>query len=136
MNDKIVLRAEFDKYPFFISFLEERFNDCALNNQMVFKLLTACEEIIVNIIRYSYKDKEKGNLEILFFCEDNLISITFIDDGIPFNPLEQAEADITKPIEEREAGGLGIFMVKQIMDEINYKYYDGKNILTIIKKIY
>ena len=64
-----------------------------------------------------------------------MVSITFIDSGVPFNPLEKPDPDVTLSVEERGIGGLGIFMVKKSMDDVQYSYDNGFNILTIYKRI-
>ena len=63
------------------------------------------------------------------------VILTFIDSGIPYNPLDKADPDVTLSAEEREIGGLGIFLVKKLMDEVNYQYSEGQNILTLRKNI-
>jgi anti-sigma regulatory factor (Ser/Thr protein kinase) len=68
-------------------------------------------------------------------AEPRAVLITFIDRGVPYDPLAQADPDITLSAEERQVGGLGIFMVKKLMDEMAYEYRDGKNILKIRKNL-
>ena len=63
------------------------------------------------------------------------VYVTFIDSGMPFDPLKKEDPDVTLPAEEREIGGLGIYMTKQAMDEVSYEYKDGQNILTLVKKL-
>ena len=92
----------------------------------------AAEEIFVNIAHYAY-NPEVGGVVIRISIDGN-VTIEFEDRGKPYNPLEKANPNINVPLEEREIGGLGVFMVKQIMDNVKYKYKDGKNILTIEKK--
>ena len=96
----------------------------------------AVEEIFINIAHYAYYPK-RGTVEI--FCdycqEEGLLSITFKDKGSPFNPIEKADPDICKSAEDREPGGLGIFLTKKFMDNVSYVYYEGQNILTLQKKI-
>ncbi len=94
----------------------------------------AIDELFGNIARYAY-NPETGKATVRFEIEDNPLSviITFIDNGRPFNPLESVEPDITLSAEERNIGGLGIFLVKKTMDMIDYKYNDGQNILMIKK---
>lgn len=96
----------------------------------------AVEEIYVNIASYAY-NPNIGKAEIRCGISENplAICIEFLDDGVPYNPLNLAEPDITLSAEERSVGGLGIFFVKQLMDEIEYKFEDNKNILTIKKTI-
>lgn len=101
-----------------------------------FQILTASEEIYVNIALYAYGDKT-GETDIVFDFDETtrIVSITFVDNGVPYNPLEKEDADITLSAEERKIGGLGILMVKNIMDDVKYKYFGGKNHLMLIKKI-
>ena len=82
-------------------------------------------------------DNKNGKVTVQIQTCDNpkSVSITFIDSGIPYNPLETKEPDITLSAEERQIGGLGIYMVKKNMDEMKYEYMDGKNCLTIMKFI-
>ena len=75
--------------------------------------------------------------EFVIEMEDNppKITLIFIDQGTPYNPLENKDPDITLDIEDREIGGLGIFLVKKTMDELSYEYVDGQNILTMKKEL-
>ena len=92
----------------------------------------AVEEIFVNIAHYS------GSQEALINCsfENDKLEIIFSDNGVPFNPLAKAAPDITLNAEEREIGGLGIFLTKKFMDSVAYEYKDGMNYLRIIKSIH
>lgn len=134
MTDKIKLKADINNFGVFIGFIEDFFTHTGIDKNLQLKLLTACEEVIINVLKYAYP-KDKGDLEIT--VSDNTDSIEFIfeDSGVQFNPLEHAEADVDKEINDREQGGLGIFMVKKMMDEVTYKNVDNKNILTIKKII-
>jgi anti-sigma regulatory factor (Ser/Thr protein kinase) len=87
-------------------------------------------------VRYAY-DGGIGWLEAGTSLDGNstLLTIELRDAGVPFNPLEREDPDITLAAEEREVGGLGIFLCKQLMDSISYRYEDGNNILTMTKKI-
>ena len=122
-----------DKVTEFVNeVLEEK--DCPLKVQM--QLDVAIDEIFGNIAYYAY-GKGRGNATIQIEMEDNppKITLTFIDQGIPYNPLESKDPDITLYIEDREIGGLGIFLVKKTMDELSYEYVDGQNILTMKKEL-
>ncbi len=122
-----------DKVTEFVNeVLEEK--ECPLKVQM--QLDVAIDEIFGNIAYYAY-GKGRGNATIQIEMEDNppKITLTFIDQGIPYNPLESKDPDITLDIEDREIGGLGIFLVKKTMDELSYKYVDGQNILTMKKEL-
>lgn len=115
-------------------FLAENLIGCPMKLLMQTQL--AVEEIFVNISHYAYKDKT-GEVNVL--CEldkeKNLFTIIFEDTGIPFDPLKRDDPDVTATAEERNIGGLGIFLTKKLMDEVHYENKDGKNILTLIKKI-
>ena len=110
--------------------LEE--NGATMKTQMQIDL--AVEEIYVNIANYAYGENV-GKAEISAECNDSVITITFKDSGKPYNPLEKPDPDITLSAEEREIGGLGVFLTKKNMDTVSYEYKDGKNILTMKKKI-
>lgn len=96
----------------------------------------AIDELFGNIAHYAYGGGEgEVTVKLESSSQPPRVSITFIDEGTPYNPLEKDDPDITLSAEEREIGGLGIFMVKKMMDEMTYKYEDSKNILTIIKNL-
>ena len=92
------------------------------------------EEIFVNIASYAYRE-EPGKAEVSVECNNGEITIVFKDNGKPYNPLEKPDPDVTLSAEEREIGGLGIFLVKKNMDDVSYEYKNDQNILTIKKKI-
>ena len=96
------------------------------------KIDVAVEEIFINIASYAYGN-EVGNAEIILDINDSntKATITFVDEGIPYNPLEKDDPDTTLSADERQIGGLGIFIVKKSMDSVEYKNQEGKNILTI-----
>lgn len=106
-------------------------NECDMKT--VTQVEIAVEEIFVNIAHYAY-NPEIGGAVIRISVGDEII-IEFEDNGIAYNPLEKIDPDITKNAEEREIGGLGIFMVKKIMDSVEYTHCDNKNILTIKKAV-
>ena len=100
------------------------------------KIEIALEEIFTNIASYAY-GKEAGELSLNCLVErgtGNLL-LRFKDRGKPFNPLAREDPDLTLALEERPVGGLGIYMVKQFVDEADYEYRDGFNILTLRKRI-
>ena len=96
----------------------------------------AIDEILSNIAYYAYGE-QGGKVTVGFQIQDNpkMICVTFSDRGIPYNPLEKEDPDVSLSAEKRKIGGLGIYMVKKSMDEMSYCYSGGKNIL-VIKKIY
>ena len=108
--------------------------DCPMKTQI--QIDVAVEEIFVNIASYAYVPKV-GNATISAELEPGTgtVAITFVDAGIPYDPLKKEDPDVSLPVEERQIGGLGIYMVKKSMDDMLYKYKDGQNILTIKKCI-
>jgi anti-sigma regulatory factor (Ser/Thr protein kinase) len=117
-----------------MDFIESCLDSYKVESEKLMAILTACEEIIINIINYSYPDSG-GDLIVEIEAEDKSLFITFIDNGIPFNPLEIQDADVNLPLEERKEGGLGILMVKRLMDNIQYERRENKNILKLYKNI-
>lgn len=124
-------KANLDKVLSFIDGHLEN-NACSMKSQMQIDL--AAEEIFVNIAQYSYTPGT-GSATIRFSVADGSAEITFIDSGIPYDPLAKEDPDITLSSEERQIGGLGIFLIKQYMDDVRYEYSDGQNKLTIVKKL-
>ena len=112
--------------------LEQR--DCPPKAEMQINI--AIDELFSNIARYAYNPDIGDATVRVEVLEDPLcVVITFIDNGMPYDPLQKEDPDITLSADERTIGGLGIYMVKKTMDEILYEYKDGKNILTIKKNI-
>ena len=96
----------------------------------------AIDELFGNIAHYAYNpDVGSATVQVEVTEEPLAVIVTFIDGGVPYDPLKGADPDITLSAEERQLGGLGIYMVKKSMDEITYEYKDGKNILSIKKKL-
>lgn len=109
-------------------------NECPDNVKT--KILIAVEEIYVNIAHYAYGGKEgEALVQMDVFKDPRRCQVVFKDKGIPYNPLDKKDPELSLSAEEREIGGLGIYMVKQYMDKVEYRYEDGYNILTIEKDI-
>ena len=106
-----------------------------VDKKTLMKIDVVIEEIFVNIASYAYKEDEKGFVDISIKNENNKIIISFEDMGVPFNPLLKENPDVTLSAENREPGGLGIYMMKKMMDNVEYIYKDNKNILVIEKNI-
>lgn len=94
----------------------------------------AVEEVFINIAQYAY-DNMDGMVTIRVEDQEKplAVDITFLDKGTPFNPLQKEEPDVTLSAEKRQIGGLGIFLVKKIMDQVDYRYENGQNMLKIRK---
>ena len=99
------------------------------------KFNIAFDELINNIISYGYNDKNEHEIKIRINITAKQLQVSIEDDGIAFNPLKSGDPDINASIEDREIGGLGIHMVKKLMDNVSYKRYPKKNLTTLFKKI-
>ncbi len=130
---RLKVKATIENYEKCAAFIEEQLEEKGVDGKSIIKVITACEEIIVNVMNYAYTHGE-GDLEIAFYEGQDYVTITFIDSGTPFNPLKAPEVDVNLSMDERQVGGLGIHMVKHMMDHVSYEYKDNKNILTIMKK--
>ncbi len=133
---EIHVPAEVSELKPFIEWVEKLCDKCDIPNDKKSKLLISAEEIFVNIAYYAYPQHSKEKIQettisFKFIKYLKEISITFTDAGIQYNPLENEEPDITQNLEERVPGGLGILMVKKMMNSVEYDYQNKKNILTI-----
>ncbi|MBR4514110.1 MAG: ATP-binding protein [Lachnospiraceae bacterium] len=134
-TEKMKIEATVDNLHEVLAFVDERLEaaECSMKAQMQLDLCV--EELFVNIAHYAYTPN-KGMAEISMEIDgDRMASVTFEDSGVPYDPLAKVDPDITLSADERPIGGLGIFMVKKNVDDIFYEHKDGKNILTIKKKI-
>ena len=125
-----------DTLPDVLGFVEETLESCECSMKNQTAICVAIEEVFVNVASYAYGEGS-GDVTLDIGFEEASRDVTFrlIDGGIPFDPLQKPDPDITLSVEERQVGGLGIFIVKKTMDTVHYCYEDGKNILTMIKKI-
>ena len=130
----ITVAATLENLEVVQNFVSEELENQGCSMKVMMQIEIAVEEIYVNIVHYAY-NPEVGEATIRCEVTDNpmQVIIQFLDSGMPFDPLAKEDADITLSAEERDIGGLGIFMVKQSMDEVNYEYIDGRNVLTIKK---
>ena len=133
---ELTIAASLENIPVVTTFVDEQLEalDCPMKTQM--QIDVAIDELFGNIAHYAYPDGT-GDATVRFDFDEvtRMASIAFIDGGVPFNPLEKTDPDVTLFAEEREVGGLGIFMVKKTMDDLTYRYEDGKNVLTLYKHI-
>ncbi len=108
--------------------------NCSMKAQMQIDI--AIDELFGNIAHYAYSPEVgKATVRVEVIEEPLSVVITFIDNGVPYDPLKKDDPDVTLSAEERDIGGLGIFMVKKSMDDVRYEYRDGQNILTIQKNM-
>ena len=133
---ELELEAAAENLPEVQAFVDEHLEraDCPPKAQM--QIAIAVEEIFINIASYAYApDKGKAIVRVEVSEDPVTVTITFVDHGMPYDPLAKEDPDISLPAEKRDAGGLGIFMTKKIMDNVVYEYVDGQNILTLKKNL-
>lgn len=130
-----VYKAELSELDSVLAFVEDILSsyECSMKTQM--QLNICIEEIFVNICHYAYENMENLGCTVDVLVHDGEVSITFTDSGMFFNPLDKEDPDINAKAEERDVGGLGIYMVKKSMDHCEYSRVDEKNIFTISKRI-
>ena len=130
------MKAERENIPEVIDFIDRELDELGCSEKTKAQINIAIDELYGNIASYAYGE-ENGEVTVIIEGDStpSAVSISFQDEGKPFNPLESREPDITLPARERTIGGLGIFMVKKSMDDVRYEYRDGKNILTIRKTL-
>lgn len=119
-----------------LAFVDEQLEYCKCTMKTMMQIDMAVEELFVNIALYAYSPEIGCVTVCVDVCKEPLtVTITFIDQGKPYNPLANDDPDIALSAEERQIGGLGIYMAKKIMDNIEYEYKEGRNILTIKKRL-
>ena len=128
--------AKVDVLSDVLGFVDETLERYACPMKIQTAICVAIEEVFVNVAHYAYGDGEGDmTLSIAFDEENRVITFRMTDKGTPFDPLKKPDPDITLSAEEREIGGLGIFITKKTMDTVTYAYENGENILTMIKRI-
>jgi anti-sigma regulatory factor (Ser/Thr protein kinase) len=105
-----------------------------LPSNVVFALTLSLDEVVTNVISYGYDDRDEHHIDVTLRSGQGMIEITVVDDGKPFNPLEFMTPDLKCPIDERPIGGLGIYLVKTYMNELEYKRVGVKNCLIMRKR--
>ncbi len=107
----------------------------ALPSGVAHSVQVALDELLSNTIRAGFPSGDSGHIRVSFELSNDALQLAIADDGIPFDPLERADPDTSAPLEARPVGGLGIFFVKQLMDEVHYRRADGMNHLRLMKRI-
>ncbi len=117
-------------------FVRERLSETGCSPKALMHIELAAEEIFVNIANYAYTpDKGNATVRVETGSDPVSVTITFIDRGIPYDPLAKRDPDVKLPAEKRDIGGLGVFVTKKLMDDVHYEYRDGQNILSLKKNL-
>ena len=135
-NDQLVVPADRNNFTELQQWILSIAVELDIQERIKKQLMISCDEIFTNIASYAYPD---GNgtiaVAIEFVSETRCLRIIFSDSGTAFNPLEISEPDTGSALSERKIGGLGMFMVRKMMDHVEYMYKDGQNVLTLIMKV-
>lgn len=138
MQRELTLHNDVKQIELLTEFIEVLCEELGLDTMLTFNLNLVLEEAVTNVIMYAYPQNEDHTMTLKTWTEqsDNVIAFELKDQGKPFNPIEEApEVDTTLSADERQIGGLGIFLINKIMDEVAYRYEGGSNILTMKKNI-
>ena len=131
----LTLTNDLKRVPRLNAFLDEVCEAVGFDIATTMQLNLAIEEAVVNVMNYAYPAGTKGDITIEAKSNDTEMMFVISDTGSPFDPTAKAEVDITLSAEDRSIGGLGIHLIRQIMDHINYERTNGHNVLTLIKKL-
>jgi anti-sigma regulatory factor (Ser/Thr protein kinase) len=135
MEKSIILANDISEISKLNDFVEEIGNEFSLTPDVVFNVNLVLEEAIVNVINYAYPKEKHESIYLSAQLHEGSIVFVLTDTGMQFDPTKAPEADITLSLEDRPIGGLGIFLIRQIMNEVSYERIDGKNVLTLSKKL-
>ena len=125
-----------ENLPEVLKFIGENLEQTGCKPADSTRIEVAVEEIFSNIANYAYHPETgPATVRVEVRPDGSAVTITFIDQGVPFDPLAKEDPDVTLPSEQRKVGGLGVFLVKQNMDDIQYEYLNGSNILTLKKEL-
>ena len=133
---ELTLEARLANLQQVLDFVDDQLRSMHCLMKLMMQIDVAVEEIFVNVASYAYAPGT-GSVTVRTDLQESprAALITFIDSGVPFNPLAKQDPDVTLSAEERSIGGLGIYMVKKTMDKMDYAYENGQNILTMTKVI-
>ncbi|MBN2263954.1 MAG: ATP-binding protein [Prolixibacteraceae bacterium] len=124
-----------EELPALTAMLEQLADEWDLNPGLAMNLNLVIEEAITNVVFYAYDDKLPHLIDIDFELDGNELVIVISDDGTPFDPTKKTDPDISLSVDDRQVGGLGIFLIRKIMDKVSYRRENKKNILTLVKTL-
>lgn len=135
MEKSIILANDIAEISRLAQFVDEVGEEFSLTPDVIFNLNLVLEEAVANVINYAYPKEEHESIYLSAKLQEDSIVFVLTDTGKEFDPTMAPEADITLSAEDRPIGGLGIFLIRQIMNEVKYERIEGKNVLTLGKKL-
>ena len=135
MKKELIIKNEVAELEHLVILIDEVTEELQLDPEIGMSLNLALEEVVSNVILYAYPEGTNGTVQIVSNSDGQVLVFTITDQGKAFDPTQVKEADITLSAEERAIGGLGIFIVNQIMDNVSYRRENGQNILMLTKRL-
>jgi anti-sigma regulatory factor (Ser/Thr protein kinase) len=135
MEKKLVIKNDISEISKLAIFIDELSEELDFTPELNFNLNLVLEEAISNVILYAYGKEEQKEISLVAYLSDNNLVFVLTDSGMEFDPTKVPDADVTLSAEEREIGGLGIYLIRQIMNTVEYQRIDGKNVLTMRKEL-
>lgn len=135
MKEEIIITNHVDELPVLAEKIEALAESWELSMPLAMNINLALEEAISNVIFYAFDDEKEHDIKIVLSLENKTLTIEIIDDGKPFDPTARQQPDISLPAEDRPIGGLGIFLIKKMMDNVTYTRHNNLNTLTLLKNI-
>lgn len=135
MEKKLVIENEIEQLTQVATFVEEMSEEQGWGPELVFNLNLVLEEAMTNVVMYAYPEGEKHEIWLTAKIQDNTLTLILEDEGAHFDPTQVPDADTTLSAEERPIGGLGIFLIRQMMDDVAYARQEDRNVLTMTKTI-
>jgi sigma-B regulation protein RsbU (phosphoserine phosphatase) len=135
LNETLTLKNDVHEVAELSKFQKSFYEKMNLEKSLARQLRLAVEEAVVNVIEYAYPVGTEGNVEVTMMSDGHRLKVMIVDAGVPFDPTAEKKADTTLSAEDRRVGGLGIYLVRELMDSINYERVNGHNILTLRKEL-
>ena len=133
---ELELEAKLENLEKVMAFVDEQLETAGCSMKIQMQIDLAVEEIFVNVANYAYSPEVgPATVRVEVKPDGSAVIITFIDQGVPYDPLAKRDPDVTLSVDEREIGGLGIFLTKKNMDDVTYEYVNGSNVLTLKKNL-
>ena len=135
MEKKLVIKNDISEISKLATFIGELSEELDFTPELNFNLNLVLEEAISNVILYAYGNEKQKDISLVAYLSDNNLVFVLTDSGAEFDPTKVPDADVTLSAEEREIGGLGIYLIRQIMNTVEYHRIDGKNVLSMSKQL-
>ena len=135
MEKQLILQNDISEIPRLATFLDEIADELSLPMDLVFNLNLVLEEAVSNVIMYAYPKDVTNDILLTARADGSSLIFTLTDSGEEFDPTQVPDADVTLSAEERQIGGLGIFLIRNIMNKVEHQRIEGKNVFTLTKEI-